>query len=198
MTTASSAVGTLNAMPVEAFKSIARRVIRRLGSPEEASLLTRAEEQQACATLGLTTDALSALVDLCAFVFEQAAYQMQRPEQLEQHVASSLGVATAQAAAARQVWETEAAAYVSRLRGKHMLGRRILRDTTWRTQLCLATKAGGRKATSESSTAVLDLELGDEKGGSPERLVAEASHAELYTFFLQLQDIQGRIDQLSS
>ena len=199
----SEAVKITNEMPVEAFKSISRRVVRRLGDRSRVSLLTTSEEQQACSTLGLSEAELAAAVELCAYVFEQAAYQMQRPEQLEQHVGSSLALSAGHAAAVRQVWENEAAGYVARLREHHMLGKRILCDTKWTTQLCLAHSSSTEtKSINESSTAIFDLSLADESrlhsGIAQEHLVVESSHADLYDFFLKLQDIQRTIDDLSS
>lgn len=199
----SEAVKISNAMPVEAFKSISRRVVRRLADPSHDSLLTASEEKQACSTLGLSSEQLSALIGVCAYIFEQAAYQMQRPEQFEQHLATSMPFSAAHAAAARQVWETEAGAYVARLRERHVLGSRVLCDTTWSTQLSLASRASTvKKSINESSTAILDLHLADDKNvhaAKPkEHLVLESSHADLYAFFLKLQDIQRTIDKLSS
>lgn len=128
---------------------------------------------------------------------------MQRPEQFEQHLTSSIQLSAAHAAAARQVWETEAAAYVARLRERHVLGSRILCDTTWSTQLSLAQKASTvKKSMNESSTAIFDLHLADDENmhaaKAKEHIILESSHADLYDFFLKLQDIQRTIDKLSS
>ncbi|KAJ8598863.1 hypothetical protein CTAYLR_010666 [Chrysophaeum taylorii] len=190
------ALSVANAMPAEAFKSISRRVVRRLGDPRAVKLLTAAEEEQACSTLGLTGAQVAALLELCAYIFEQAAYQMQRPDQFEEHAKTSIGLAPDKASAARQVWEAEATAYVARLRERHVLGPQVLRDTTWATHLCLAHKTD-TKSINDSSTAVFDLHLADDKA-SDDHLVFEASHQELYGFFQKLQDVQRAIDNLSS
>lgn len=196
----SDAAKTTNSMPVEAFKSISRRVVRRLGSSSVA-LLTPSEEREAMSSLGLVSDELKSVVHLCSFMFEQAAYQMQRPEEFEKYLVQSIHVDASHAAAARAVWESEAASYVARLREKHILGgKSVLKDTTWNTQLCLAQKGEAPRSIQESTTAIIDLRLGgdDDSRSDESSLILESSHAELYDFFQKLQDVQRTIDKLSS
>jgi len=186
------AVAAVQKISVEALGSIAKRLIRRLGT-EEKQLLTEEEQRQACATLKVSTAELQAVLEFAAYVFEQAACQMQRPEPFETHVAT-YGVDAPRAAALRQVWEAEATAYVNRLRDQHILGANVLRDTTWTTHLCVANSAENANNKTES-TAIFEFHFADPQASS---LAVECSHQELFGFFQKLQDIQSTIDNLSS
>eukprot|EP00634_Sargassococcus_sp_CCMP2135_P006323 CAMPEP_0198661514 /NCGR_PEP_ID=MMETSP1467-20131203/42274_1 /TAXON_ID=1462469 /ORGANISM="unid. sp., Strain CCMP2135" /LENGTH=208 /DNA_ID=CAMNT_0044397955 /DNA_START=45 /DNA_END=671 /DNA_ORIENTATION=- len=198
------AVAAVHKVSVDALGSIAKRLIRRLG--ESKQLLTEEEERQACTTLKLSTAELQALLEFSAYVFEQAAYQMQRPEQFEAHLAATYGVAPAHATALRHVWEAEATGYVNRLRDQHILGAKVLRDTTWTTHLCVAKSADASSATKKTeSTAIFQFHFDEDQkasssssGGGDSSLAVECSHQELYGFFQKLQDIQRTIDNLSS
>jgi len=192
----SEAVKVVQGIPSEALSSIAKRLLRRLGDRSHKQLLTAEEEKQACSTLQVSTKDLEALVEFSAYIFEQAAYQMQQPDHFEDILAATHGVDKERAAALRKVWEAEATGYVNRLRDQHILGRNVLRDTTYTTQLCVAeSDAEGNQGKGTESTAIFEFHIGPDQ---TDNLAVECSHQELYGFFQKLQDIQRTIDNLSA
>uniref|UniRef100_A0A7S3K4B9 COMM domain-containing protein n=1 Tax=Aureoumbra lagunensis TaxID=44058 RepID=A0A7S3K4B9_9STRA len=199
-------VEVVNGISADALGSIAKRLIRRLGDSSFSRLLDEDEERQAINTLKINEADLNALVQFSAYVFEEAAYQTQEPDSFEAHLNESLGVLPKHASVMRNVWESEATAYIGRLREKHLLGSKILSDTTWTTHLCVATSDDDPASTkgpprsksdkkNTQATSVFNLHMNND---SEPPLAIEFSHQELYAFFQKLQDIQHGIDSLSS
>ena len=131
-------------------------------------------------------------------------YSIEKPDALERRLVDDVGVDAAHAAATKAVWAAEAAAYVGALRGRHIVGPRVLKDSSWELHLTMAESGGG--VSRKDPTAIFELDLaphdapsGDGARDAPgaEVLSVECSHAELYDLFGTLQDIQAAIDQLN-
>ena len=131
-------------------------------------------------------------------------YSIEKPDALERRLVDDVGVDAAHAAATKAVWAAEAAAYVGALRERHIVGPRVLKDSSWELHLTMAESGGG--VSRKDPTAIFELDLaphdapsGDGARDAPgaEVLSVECSHAELYDLFGTLQDIQAAIDQLN-
>ena len=130
-------------------------------------------------------------------------YSIEKPDALERRLVDDVGVDAAHAAATKAVWAAEAAAYVGALRERHIVGPRVLKDSSWELHLTMAESGGVSR---KDPTAIFELDLaphdapsGDGARDAPgaEVLSVECSHAELYDLFGTLQDIQAAIDQLN-
>ena len=194
----------VNGVPLKKFPRLLKRIIERLGESSGSAFFDGAEEQQLTTMLSVSQRELRGICELCAYVFEQAAYSIQKPDVLEAKLSGEMGMAPDHAAAAKQVWASEAATYVAALRERHMVGPRVVKDSSWEMHLTMAESGGGAKR--KDPTAIFELDLAphdappDAHRGAPgsEVLNVECSHAELYDLFNTLQGIQSTIDQLAS
>ena len=84
--------------------------------------------------LTMTAVELDTVLDACAYIFEQAAYQAIGPEKLGANLLD-VGLEEEQAQAAVNVWRVEAGALLSKLRTMTLGGPKILTGSNWRMHL---------------------------------------------------------------
>jgi len=189
----------VNSIPEKKFPLLLKRILERLGERSGAAFFDEAEEAQLGSVLGVSAKDLRSLCELCAFVFESAAYAVQRPEALERQLLGD-GVDAPHAAIFKAVWANGATAYVGALRERHILGPRVVTASAWAMHLTMAESGDASRRKDPTALLELDLSPHDAAPGDPpaEVLAVECGHAELYDLFGDLQKVQKAIDRLSS
>ncbi|KAJ1446723.1 HCaRG protein-domain-containing protein [Pelagophyceae sp. CCMP2097] len=191
------AAALINGVPLKQFPRLAHRIAQRLALGRQAAFFSDAEEAQLRAVLCVADEALRTIVDFIAFVFEQAAYSVQRPDLLEASLLD-LGMDAAHAELAAQVWKHEATDYVSHLKDRHLMGPCALHDSSWEVHLNMAESPSTLR---KDPTAIFEFDLAPPDapaGAEHEKLSLECSHAELWDLFQSLQQIQTTIDGLAT
>ena len=188
----------VNAVPLKKFPLLLKKIIQQLTKSSGTAFFDAGEEEQLTAILRVSKKELRLICELCAYIFEQAAYNVQRPDILEKRLLEELEMNVEHAALIRQFWKVEATLYVAALQDRHIVGPRFMKNTTWAMHLTVAES--GRRGRRKYPTTIFKLQLVSHN--TPKEALAnivnvECSHVELSDFFNQLQTIQANIDLLS-
>ena len=97
-----AAIDLINGVSAEKFPLLLTRIIERL-NVDGASAFSEDEEAKLQSMLSLTGAQLHTVLEACAFIFEQAAYQSVSADDLLGHLTEA-GMSESQAAAAVAVW----------------------------------------------------------------------------------------------
>eukprot|EP01065_Artemidia_motanka_P006817 TRINITY_DN13324_c0_g1_i1.p1 TRINITY_DN13324_c0_g1~~TRINITY_DN13324_c0_g1_i1.p1 ORF type:complete len:245 (+),score=79.42 TRINITY_DN13324_c0_g1_i1:94-735(+) len=189
------AVAGLCGLSNERIEALCERVLSELSEGSREPLT--AEERAVLARKLKTEDATPA-IDALVFIFEQFAYHNASETQATISLAG-IGVDDeGKAAAITAAWQQFGKPYMARLRLHTLGGPRVLLNSSYDSQLCIAESATGVK---HEPNAVLQLLLAECDGdgrrcGDAERLSLQFDHNELYDFFKQIDRIQGQIDAI--
>ena len=193
-----------NLIPIDKFPLLLTRVAKRLHL-RNVRLFSTEEEQQLCALFGLTEESLNLVLNACCYIFEQAAFTSTGPEPLYTLLLEA-GFDATHAKAVGRLWSTECAEYVTKLKSRS-LGAAQLVDTDYHLNLNVSANTLQRL---QEPTAIFELSITDpmrppkeassgaaEAEAAVTKLGLEFSHADLYSFFGQLEQVQQQLDKLS-
>mmetsp|Transcript_21120 Transcript_21120/g.64958 ORF Transcript_21120/g.64958 Transcript_21120/m.64958 type:complete len:195 (+) Transcript_21120:289-873(+) len=183
----------VNAMPLKRFPALLDRILERLAASPSTEFFDQGEAARLADMLKCQPRDLRRVCDFCAFVFESAAYAMERPEKLEARLGADHGIDEAHATALAAAWKDGAAAYVAALRERPVAAPTVLESTDWSTRFTLADSSGA--GPTNKATGLVELKLA--KPGGQETLAVECSHAELYDLFKTLNEVQASVDGLT-
>jgi len=186
------AVALINQIPPDKFPLILSRILTKIGTKDE-SMFTETEEEQLCKVFSLGSSDVHAVIDSCAFIFEQSAY-------FGIGTAGTLGVQLEKAGATIEkieifdsAWEEGSKELIARLKNKTVVPMELTK-IGWRLHLQVGQSSLSRV---KQPTAIFNLQLNStsevEKTNS---LRFEFTHDQLYDFFTKLEVIQEQLDAL--
>jgi hypothetical protein len=124
---------------------------------QNGAAFTEEEQVQLRTMLQLTAVELDTVVESCAYIFEQAAYQSCSTDVLGKHLQVA-GMENAQIQATIKVWQVEAANLLSKLRKRTLGGPKVLAGSSWTMNLQMG-QSGLTRLT--EPTAIFEMVLSD-------------------------------------
>mmetsp|Transcript_100543 Transcript_100543/g.216970 ORF Transcript_100543/g.216970 Transcript_100543/m.216970 type:complete len:199 (-) Transcript_100543:107-703(-) len=186
------AIDVINNVPPEKFMLLLNRIFQKLHLKNER-LFSDSEEEQLMTVFGLTAENLSLVLDSCCYLFEQAAFQNVGPEPLYEQILEA-GVGDLHAKTIGRVWASERAEFIGKLKSRS-IGSSALVGTDHHLNLMVGESNLTRL---QDPTALFEFTTTTPGGDElTEKTVVEFSHAELFSFFTQLERVQGQLDNLS-
>mmetsp|Transcript_10864 Transcript_10864/g.11283 ORF Transcript_10864/g.11283 Transcript_10864/m.11283 type:complete len:198 (+) Transcript_10864:15-608(+) len=186
------AVEVINNLVEEKFPLLLSRIFVKLHLKNER-LFSVAEETQLLTVFDLTQENLSLILDSCCYIFEQAAFQGIGPEALYEQLLGA-GLNETHAKSIGRIWANERAEFVNKLK-QRTLGSSVLIGTDYHLNV-LVGESNLTKL--QNPTALFEFTLSTQTEGETEKTAIEFSHSELFSFFKDLERIQGQLDSLSS
>jgi len=191
----------INKTPLDKFPLLLTRVIQKLHI-RDARLFSAAEESQLKTLFSFTDEELRLVLDGCCYVFEQAAFTSTNPEVLYGFLLDA-GFDEAHGKALGRLWAAEAPGFVSKLKARALGGPSVL-ETDYHLNLIMGESSLSRL---QEPTALFEFTIGTSGRaeesqtemlmGDIKKIGVEFSHSELFSFFTQLERIQGQLDNLS-
>lgn len=199
------AANVVNRVPTDKFPLLLNRIIQKLHI-RNVRLFTVEEEEQLRSLFSLLESDLKLVLDCCCYIFEQAAFSNTGPESLYE-ILLEAGFDEPHGKVLGRLWATEGAAYVNNLKTCHTsIGYNSLESSDYQLGMVLGQSSLTRQ---QEPTACLQLSILNKQQQSSssssssgeatkEVLCMEFNHAELYSFFNDLERIQKQIDCLSN
>lgn len=189
-----SAISTFNKVDPGKFPLLITRVLQRYHVSEYKQIFSVEEMVKLEASFGLKREELQLLLDGVKFVVDKAAYFVLKPASLSKEL-MDIGLEEERATAFSQGWTNLGKAVIERLKKKKFFPVQ-LEDINWRLNLQLGQSFQSRQ---KISNAIFQLDLSDESKptGEKEEVTVEFSREELYSFYEELEKIQGQLDSLS-
>ena len=178
---------------------LARVLDRVLQSLPENEPFSPEDEARLCEAFSLGADAMSLLLGVCTFIFEQAAYATTAPEKLRSELLAA-GVDEAPAELFATVWKGGAAECIRQLKERPALAPLHLAGVDWQLGVATATSTGGR---TQEARSTLELSLAPpagarEGGGAAASVQLGLGQAEALAMLDRLDAVQGQMDQLAA
>lgn len=176
---------------------LARLVPSLIGSDDsvESAAFSDEEAGKLATVLGIGRPELNSLLSYLAEILKSAAYVVTKPAQLAQQLAQS-GLSEGHSRVISEVWANSAKDIVEALKARAFAPKE-LSDVNWKLGITLAQSS---KANTRAPIATLDFVLRDNQkpgGAAAEHVTVEFNHEELYQFYLKLEDIQAKLDELT-
>eukprot|EP01111_Echinosteliopsis_oligospora_P001816 TRINITY_DN1265_c0_g1_i1.p1 TRINITY_DN1265_c0_g1~~TRINITY_DN1265_c0_g1_i1.p1 ORF type:complete len:208 (+),score=47.38 TRINITY_DN1265_c0_g1_i1:214-837(+) len=191
-----TAISIINNVNVARLPLLLSRVIRNLHNKNE-KVFTEAEEAQLQNVIHLSSAELNNLLEVCAFIYEQAAYYSVSVSSLGVQL-DKTGLASDRIQAFQKVWQEEAEALIIKLRTKSVAPHE-LEGVGWRLHLHLSQKGLARI---KAPTAIFEMSISDNHHDSiadikkDEKMILEFDKSQLQQFYLMLEQIQDQLDIL--
>ncbi|PAA76911.1 hypothetical protein BOX15_Mlig032129g2, partial [Macrostomum lignano] len=186
----------VNALEEKRLTAILSRLVPTLASDDTVdAVFSDDEAEKLISVLGITRADLNSLLSYLADVLKSAAYSITKPNQLAQQLAQS-GLAETHCRAIAEVWSNSAKDIVEAFKTRSFAPKE-LSDINWKLGITLAQSS---KANTRTPIATLDFVLRDNQtlgGPNAEHVAVEFNHDELYQFYLKLEDIQAKLDELT-
>ena len=168
-----------NILPVERIPSLVKRALSdTLEEPEPE--------------VGLTGVQVSILEQASCYIFEQAAFTQTNPEALYA-ILLEAGFDEAHGKVVGRLWAAEASSYIAKLKTR-TLGGPTLVETDYHLNLIMGESTLTRL---QEPTALFEFSISSSSTSEVKKVGVEFSHAELYSFFGDLERIQHQLDALS-
>ena len=196
-----STASTINVISVDKFSKLLQRIIQKLHIRDER-LFTVEEETQLKTVFNLTDETLRLVIDVCCYIFEQAAFSGIGPEPLYETLLEA-GIDELHSKVIGRLWAAEALNFINKLKSR-TLGSKSLLETRYHMNLIMADSILSKQ---HEPTAIFEFTLSNPETNdttnttnntnNTEKLCAEFSHQELYGLFNDLERIQAQLDNLS-
>jgi len=191
------AAALVNRINAQKFPVMLTRILGKLHL-RNTQIFSDAEREQLCEMFSLNATDMETVLQACAYVFEQAAYHIIRPDVLSEQLHEA-GMDDEHCEAISTVWAESATEFVGKLKQQTMSGPLQLSGSQYRLHLMMGES---QLSTLQEPTALFQFALGNPEASAAadrvgEELVVEFSHSELYGFFQKLENIQQQLDRLS-
>lgn len=187
--TLKDAASIINGIEAKKLERLLQRIIVKLHIPNEKPF-GEEEEEKLKEAFELNKEQLDLVIETISFVFETAAYHQMSPKNLDKHLALML-LGKEQATEFCKCWAAKGGDLVAFLRDQAFAPRK-LSNVNWRLNIQLSQAS---LAKTRAPNAMFEFTI-DSKSGD-ERVKMEFDHAQLFSFYTQLEVIQQQLDQLS-
>eukprot|EP01063_Lacrimia_lanifica_P003331 TRINITY_DN11771_c0_g1_i1.p1 TRINITY_DN11771_c0_g1~~TRINITY_DN11771_c0_g1_i1.p1 ORF type:complete len:206 (+),score=66.08 TRINITY_DN11771_c0_g1_i1:79-696(+) len=183
-------VDALNKLSTERAADMTSRVMNEVA---EGVQLTK-HERKSLAKKFERKD-VQVVMDGLSYVVERFGYFSASQEQVQTEL-ESLGVVDAALEGILDAWRQNSKRFFSQLRAHDLGGPSVLKNVTYDTQLRMLSDDAQPEHTPNT---VLQLHMnGDGLDGGEEKLTLGFDHAQLYSFFQQIDSIQHAIDGMTA
>ncbi|KFM81740.1 COMM domain-containing protein 10, partial [Stegodyphus mimosarum] len=176
------AVVLINKLDNSKFPLLLTRILQKLHLKEE--IFTKEESAKLEISLVVDQEGLKLILQTLTFIFQQAAYHIAKPAILTQQL-EQLEISEEKVLAIVQAWTSHARSVTEKLK-KRTISQKQLTDTNWELRLQLAQSTMTKM---KNPIGLIELTLDSDNGS--ENLPMEFSHADLYSFYDQLEIIQS-------
>jgi hypothetical protein len=192
-----SSIELVNATSDDKFEALVERIVSKVHNSSESSF--KADEfARLQKALNMSSDQVQLMTDFVEFVFLQAAYYMIKAAQLQEHL-YKLHMDESKAAVIVNVWQREGKQIIDQIRTNKSISPNRLEGVKWRLSLNLASDA---KQKLKAPNALFEFNVAKDEHETSfnkhESFQVEFSKDQLYDFFTNLENIQKRIDELTS
>mmetsp|Transcript_2865 Transcript_2865/g.6982 ORF Transcript_2865/g.6982 Transcript_2865/m.6982 type:complete len:213 (-) Transcript_2865:33-671(-) len=184
-----ASIALINTLDNTKLHAVLTRIIQKLHLRDEDAF-TGEEQTQLTGVLGLDERQLDTVLDVSAYIFEQAAYIQATTVQLKIHLERA-GLSKEKNIAFLRVWESARPTLIENLKNRTIVPR-TLKDVSWQLHLQLSQSSLARVKT---PSAIFQLEVAHESG--TEKVRMELDHDDLFAFYDRLNVIQKQLDDLS-
>lgn len=183
------AVSLINQLDDSKFSGLLARILQKLHLKDEHSF-SEEEERKLQRALGLSAGDVSLVLETLAFLLEQAAFHMAKPQVLQAQL-TDLDLADSKVQCTVQSWTTHAGDVVEKLK-RCSLAPRQLRDVGWEVRVRGSQQ---RCARARAPHALMDLVVSG--GAAHDHLLLQFSHQQLYSLYTKLEQMQSQLDTLT-